>query len=273
MIDERKDVSMLITFDLDGVLMLNPFGSGVFPHVRRIIAEESGANETNIRLAIVAEARGRQEQGLLVEAYDWDAIITKVAKDFGVTWNTSIAGLVEFYCRAPHIRRYPGALELLSDLTSQGHHLRSLTNGYHKYQYPVLKALGLAHFFERILTPEQAGFAKPQPEFYAWARQGANLPHVHIGDTVIHDIWGANLGGAISIWINPDLPQTWQTKTPWERARASHIQEIVQEAIDKDLCPHCYPGLKVEDALPQFVVSHLSEIPLVLEQIAAKTWA
>ncbi|NMA61289.1 MAG: HAD family hydrolase, partial [Firmicutes bacterium] len=51
---------MLITFDLDGVLMLNPFGSGVFPYVRKVISEQSGADPQDVRKAITAEAVKRQ---------------------------------------------------------------------------------------------------------------------------------------------------------------------------------------------------------------------
>lgn len=258
---------MLITFDLDGVLMLNPFGSGVFPHVRKFIAEQSGVEQSEVRQAILEEARTRQRNGLMVESYDWDDIITKVAADFGVTWTESIGSLVEYYSHEPHIRRYPGAFELLSELDEKGYHLCSLTNGYHKYQYPVLRALGLDHFFEQILTPEQAGFAKPQPEFYTWARNGATPPHVHIGDTVIHDVWGANLAGAISVWVNPDLPQDLLEKTPWERAEDPLLEKLVEKAIAADLCPNCYPGLKLQEAIPNYVIGHLSEVLDVLKHI------
>ncbi len=251
---------MLITFDLDGVLMLNPFGSGVFPYVRKRISEQSGSDSQEIRKAITGEAIRRQLQGDMVAAYDWDDIIRVVAKSFEVNWNESIAELVERYCVPPHIKLYPGVVELLANLSEAGYTLRALTNGFYIYQYPVLKALGIAHFFERIVTPENVGVAKPDPAFYAASRENTTLPHIHVGDNVIHDVWGANRSGAISIWVHNDLPEDWKDKTPLERAKDPSIAQIVQAGIDADLCPHCHPKLVLSEAMPLFVVGHLSEV-------------
>lgn len=252
---------MLITFDLDEVLILNPFGSGVFPHVRRVISEQSGADVADIRQAIIAEFRARQLRGDSVAAYDWDDVIGQVSAGFGVEWTLPIAQLVEQYCVSPHIKLHPGAMELLAELSEQGHIIRALTNGYYKYQYPVLHALGIDRFFERIMTPERAGAAKPQQEAFLAAKAGCTLPHVHIGDHVIHDVWGANRVGAVSIWIRHELPEGWEEKTPLERAADPLIASLVQEGIDSDLSGGGgYPGLKSEDAIPRFVVSHLSEV-------------
>ncbi|NMA62313.1 MAG: HAD-IA family hydrolase, partial [Firmicutes bacterium] len=246
------------------VLMLNPFGSGVFPYVRKVISEQSGADPQDVRKAITAEAVKRQMQGEMVAAYDWDDIIRVVSASFGVRWTESIATLVEHYCEPPHIKLYPGVVELLTTLSEADHTLRALTNGFHIYQYPVLKALGIAHFFERIITPEQVGYAKPDQAFYAAARADAPLPHIHIGDNVIHDVWGANRSGAVSIWVHNDLPEGWQKKTPLERATDPSISQVVQAGIDGDLCPHCHPELTLSEAMPRFVVGHLSEVNEIL---------
>lgn len=268
---------MLITFDLDEVLILNPFGSGVFPYVRQVISERSGADTAAVRRAILDEAIARQRRGDMLAAYDWDDIIRRVSAGFNVEWTVSIAELVEKYCVAPHIRLHEGAQEVLAELKAQGHTLRALTNGYYKYQFPVLKALGIAHFFERIVTPDQVGAAKPQPEFFEAARAGgaadrpggdaSGVAHVHIGDHAIHDVWGANRIGAVSIWVHHNLPEDWANKTPSQRAGEPAIPELVEQAIAKDLCPECYPDLKPEDARPRFVISRLAEIPGIIAQL------
>lgn len=266
---KRKDAGVLITFDLDEVLILNPFGSGVFPYVRKRISEQSGADPADVRRAIVAEARARQLRGDMVASYNWDDIIRQVSAGFGVEWTVSIAQLVEDYCVPPHIKLHPGAVELLTELSEQGHMLRALTNGYRKYQYPVLQALGIVHFFERIVTPDQAGAAKPQQEIFAAAKSGCTLPHVHIGDHVIHDVWGANRSGAVSIWVRHRLPEGWEQKTPLERASDPLLAGLVQEGIDSDLSGGSYPGLRPEEALPRFVVSRLAEVNGVIASLKA----
>ena len=81
---------VLVTFDLDGVLMQNPFRRGVFPHVVRalepyasaIAARETGADPARLVLQlIIDEARQRLLDGRMVEAYDWDDIVARVAAD------------------------------------------------------------------------------------------------------------------------------------------------------------------------------------------------
>lgn len=247
--------------------MLNPFGSGVFPHVRRVIAKKSGAEPKEIQKAVVAEARKRQLQGDMVAAYDWDDIIRKVSSTFDVDWTISIAQLVKDYCLDPHIKLYPGVLEILTELTNHGHELRALTNGFLIYQYPVLEALGIAHFFKKIITPEAIGAAKPQRKFYLASQADAAKPHIHIGDTVIHDVWGANLVDAISIWVKKDLTAQWKELSPRQRALDPRVKELVQAGIDKDMCPECYPELELDDALPHYIIHHLSEISSIITAI------
>ena len=58
-------------------------------------------------------------------------------------------------------------------------------------QLPVLKALAIDGFFHDIVTPEQAGTAKPAPGIFrdAWrSRLAAGTP-IHVGDDLIHDAW------------------------------------------------------------------------------------
>ncbi|NLJ80083.1 MAG: HAD hydrolase-like protein, partial [Firmicutes bacterium] len=199
--------------------------------------------------------------------YDWDDIIRSVSASFQMEWELSVADLVEKYCHPPHIKLYPGAFQLLSTLSQEGHVLRALTNGYYIYQYPVLRALGIAPFFERIVTPEKLGAAKPQRKFYLAAQKDAPQPHIHVGDTVIHDIWGANRSGAISVWVKHDLPSEWENLTPEKRARDPLITTLVQEGINSDLCPHCHPGLELKEALPHFVINDLSEVEGIITSL------
>lgn len=264
---------MLITFDLDEVLIQNPFGSGVFPHVRQVVSEQSGADPADVRKAILQEARQRQLRGDAVAAYDWDDIVRHVSDGFGVGWTESIAQVVERHCVEPHIGLHPGAREILAELQAAGHTLRALTNGFHKYQYPVLRALGIADFFERIVTPDQAGAAKPNPAFFEAARADAQLPHIHIGDHAIHDVWGANRVGAVSVWINPRLPEEWDDRTPARRAAEPGLIEWIEKGIAADLCPECYPDLKPEDARPKYAIRHLSELAAIVSEVAAATGA
>ena len=102
---------MLITFDLDGVLQVNPFGRGVFPEVCGEIGEtlvtKSGQElETaskKVMQMIREESRRRLLAGGYVAAYDWDDIVLTVAKLVGSPARFDVEQLVIKYCTPDYI--------------------------------------------------------------------------------------------------------------------------------------------------------------------------
>ena len=74
-----------------------------------------------------------------------------------------------------------------------------ISNGFAAYQEPVLEALGLLGYFDAVITPERAGAAKPEPQIFA----AAGRLDLFVGDTLVHDILGANQAGVPSAWLPP----------------------------------------------------------------------
>ena len=56
--------------------------------------------------------------------------------------------------------------EVLGELKRNGFSLAVVTNGFTKYQLPVMNVLKLTEHFDLIVTPEEAGFAKPDKRVY-----------------------------------------------------------------------------------------------------------
>ena len=251
---------MLLTFDLDGVLMKNPFSTGVFPEVTRRLGTVSGLSHKEIMARILDEARERVGKRDIVGAYDWDGIISLVAGELGYSERIDVAELVRSYCTKEHIYYYPGVPETLDILSKQGHTLVALTNGYKKYQLPVLEGLSIARFFTEICTPEVCGFAKPEVGLFLEPRKRYGKPHVHIGDTVIHDVWGANQAGCITIWVNHSLPQEIWDLSIEERTVHPRLPSLVQEGIARDLNPGAYPEVTVEGSMPHYVIREIEEL-------------
>ena len=79
----------------------------------------------------------------------------------------------------------------------------------------MLERLGVAELFESVLTPDEAGFAKPDPRMFAL------VPGLvaHVGDLLLHDVLGANLAGVQSIWLDADLPKRLVKLSPLERVQ------------------------------------------------------
>ena len=121
---------MLLTFDLDGVVMKNPFSTGVFPEVTGRIREGTGLSQKEVMGEIIGEAKSRMGQGRIVDAYDWDDIIALVGQKLGFSGSIDVAELVRKYCTPEHIYTYPEVPETLKTLRQAGYPLVVLTNGF-----------------------------------------------------------------------------------------------------------------------------------------------
>lgn len=262
-----------ISFDLDGVLIRNPFAAGVFPRVRASIRESPHlrklappAADELIDAAIQEEWGRRMANGEFVSAYDWDSIFSSVSRRFGGAPIPDVASLVEECCAEEDmIALLPGAKECLEELRLIGLQLVAATNGYRAYQWPVLEALGIAELFDEVLSPDSTGFAKPSPEYFL---QVPGL-FAHVGDTLEHDVLGANLAGLLSVWLSTDLDPRLRAIEPAERTSHPAFEAYLELALSKALYKDYHPA-PVEAFKPALVAADLHEIPnLILEAVSA----
>lgn len=202
-------MKVTITLDLDGVLMQNPFGTYVIPRVLQHL--EGSAKLSHLaredahqalRQAVTQEYQARMDRRDFVAAYHWDDIYQTVGRAQGIHDLPDVTALVNEGVAAGHVHALPGAHEALQLLRDAGFRTLALTNGYRKYQWPVLEGIGLAPLLDGLESPEAHGYAKPQPELFHAAGQVL----AHVGDTLEHDILGANLAGVKAVWIVPELP-------------------------------------------------------------------
>lgn len=257
----------LITFDLDGVLQQNPFRDGVRPHLYRLLTPyfrrrhpEVPPEEVPQRLldAILGEFRRRQEAGRWVDAYNWDDIYNGLARSLGCPETIDVAALVARYCTPEYIHAYPGAAECLAALRAAGHTLKAVTNGFAAYQEPVLKALGLLDFFAAVLTPDRCGAAKPCPAIF---RCAGDPPALHVGDTLVHDVYGARLAGWQSVWVVPHLDGDLARLPPWERPHHPALAALLADRLTAEREFHPAPAPAPADCQPDYVVRSLDEVP------------
>lgn len=270
--DERW-ICLLITFDLDGVLQTNPFGRGVFPEVcgkiGQTLVKDKGV-ETEIASKLVMkmireEARRRLLAGAYVDAYDWDDIVRTVAEAVESPARLNVEQLVVKYCTPGYISSYPFAASTLTELSAQGVRLAVVTNGFYKYQNPVMTGLGLRHFFEDFITPEMVGTVKPHAAIYRAAVKGDHSLCLHVGDMMIHDVWGASQAGFEPVWVRRDLPKELDDLQPWDRPARPEVRGLIKEAFEADLCSDAYPEARVKDCSPVYIIKDLSELLAVVE--------
>jgi FMN phosphatase YigB (HAD superfamily) len=196
-----------ITFDLDETIMQNPFKKWVFPEVVSTFGKYVG-DEHDILKWIVDKHVHRMAENRILEAYDWDHIIRELADELGVEVNIDVAALVLKHATPSKVYALEETmLDSLQKMKGKGYQLAVATNGYYAYQYPVLEALQLHTVFDEIITPDTAGFAKPNPLMLQVLQQKHNGNIVaHVGDRLDHDVVMANQLGIVSVFINKNIP-------------------------------------------------------------------
>lgn len=246
-----------VSFDLDGVLMQNPFLHGIFPHMRRHMRTAErlrdlppGEADDLVDQAVREAWSERMLAGAFVDAYDWDAIYRDVSEALGAPAVDDISELVVRYCREPGmIGLLPGAEEALQQLHAAGRRLIAITNGHYAYQRPVLEELGIAHHFDEVLTPDRVGFAKPDPRVFELARST-----VHIGDTLLHDVLGPRLAGVTSVWVHARLPETLRAVPARERTAQAAFHEHLEQVFERVPFRRFHPEADLANCTPDFVV-------------------
>ncbi|WP_108818114.1 HAD family hydrolase [Pseudovibrio sp. Alg231-02] len=95
---------------------------------------------------------------------------------------------------------YPHVKETLATL-KRNYKTALITNGN-----SCPKSAGIAHLFDFVVMAEEYPYKKPDPRLFdAMLSMAGMSPDklIHVGDSLEHDIAGANNIGATSVWFNP----------------------------------------------------------------------
>lgn len=260
-----------ITLDLDGVLMQNPFGAYVIPTVISHLGQSAKLAhlpvpeaQKHLREAIKAEWDQRMNRRDFVSAYNWDDIYQTVGRQHGVHDLPDVTGLVNEGVAGGHAYALAGAHEALQLLRDAGFRTIALTNGFRKYQWPVLEGIGLAPLLDGLESPEAHGYAKPQPELFRAVGEVA----AHVGDTLEHDILGANLAGIRAVWIVPELPGE-QPYLRGDELNTPALTPFFDTAKAKSLYLQHHPEATPELLTPWMAVRNvLDGAKVIVEQLA-----
>ncbi len=130
------------------------------------------------------------------------------------------------------LRLFPQTTKTLIYLKAQGYNLGVISNGITIKQWEKLIRLDLHHFFDYVITSEEAGVVKPDKKIFEVALQkmGATAEEsVMIGNKFSEDIMGALNSGISAILVNSQLEE--QDKEYLEKNNIkidviSHIGEL-----------------------------------------------
>jgi len=112
------------------------------------------------------------------------------------------SGFIEGISATTHL--FPFAKETLEYLY-QKYPLYVITNGFEEVQFRKLKNSGLDKYFTRIITSEEAGSKKPDPEIFRFALQETGAPaseSLMVGDDLEVDMAGARQMGIDQLYVN-----------------------------------------------------------------------
>ncbi len=257
-----------ISFDLDGAIWRNPFNTGISPRLRAHLRTSSALadvsdDEADRRVqAAFEEVWGKRlAAGSWVEVYDLDGVYAEVASALGLEPAFDVAALYREACAEDGIvGLLPGSRSGLQRLHDAGFRLVAISNGYHAYQRPVMESVGIDHLFEAVITPEAAGFAKPDPRVFT------SVPGLvaHAGDLVVADVMGANLAGLTSVWLDRALPESLRGLSPTERTRASSFDAHLEAAVAVTPFLEFYTDATVETCRPDIVAVDVDEAATAL---------
>jgi putative hydrolase of the HAD superfamily len=122
---------------------------------------------------------------------------------------------------------YPEVLQTLAALRQRGVRASVISN-FDSRLLAILNGLGIAGFFEEIFVSSRIGYAKPDAEIFHAAIKHLGLPPqqaVHVGDSEINDLHGANNAGLRGILVD----RRTQAGDHQRITSLSSILELVQE--------------------------------------------
>ena len=123
---------------------------------------------------------------------------------------------------------FPYAIEILNYLKTK-YKLHIITNGFDEVQHIKLKASGLTHFFNEIVTSEKVDVKKPDPKIFNYALTKAkttSMKSIMIGDDLPVDILGAKQVGMSQIYFNPDK-KNHNEEIDYEISSLDQIKDIL----------------------------------------------
>lgn len=102
-------------------------------------------------------------------------------------------------------RAFDDVLPCLESLS--GYRLGIITNGDESQQIKKLEKIGIADFFEVVVTSGKTGRSKPDPYIFESACREASVKpeqSIYVGDNLKVDILGSQSSNMKGIWINRD---------------------------------------------------------------------
>ncbi|HII84907.1 MAG: TIGR02253 family HAD-type hydrolase [Methanobacterium sp.] len=129
------------------------------------------------------------------------------------------------------LRLFPDTMSTLIYLKKKDYQMGVISNGLTIKQWEKLIRLGLYHFFDEVVTSQEAGSEKPDSEIFQLAleRMGCKAEEsVMVGNKFSEDILGATEAGMSAILVNSELTENEKEIIEIEGLKVDVISDIGQ---------------------------------------------
>jgi FMN phosphatase YigB (HAD superfamily)/ADP-ribose pyrophosphatase YjhB (NUDIX family) len=232
--------------DLDHTVMTNPFQEGVFPRLAAELAASAGRADVDaVRRRVIARSLELLDQRT-IRANDWEAIARDVAAEIGGGWDGSVVELVhDSLDRAAVVS---GAREALETCREQGWRVIAASQGFRRYQEPVLAHLDLTTCFDERLYTDDVGSLKRSLRFYGKRDEGASRVVV-VGDHYVDDgLYPRHFGmtSVLFTGVRRTPSVEWSAVPHFELSELTDLRDVLGEvasdprfAYDRYSGPRC----------------------------------
>ncbi|NJE84730.1 TIGR02253 family HAD-type hydrolase [Thermococcus sp. CX2] len=183
-----------VLFDIDGTILTEkPLVMLFLPQVYDRLSKKMGISKDEARERFLAEVLGRRDT---YDWHDWNFFFRLFDLDL------KYEELLERYFHKLVI--YPDTVPTLEWLREAGYKLGVVTSGP-SYQRLKLKLVGLLEYFDVVVTRDDVGTIKPEPEIFLHALEKLGVEPkeaVMVGDSLSQDVYGAKNIGMTAVWIN-----------------------------------------------------------------------
>ena len=127
--------------------------------------------------------------------------LASLMKEWGYGPELAETGFLVFREHRNAVTLFDGVTDVLGRL-GERYAIGAITNGNADVHH-----IGIGHHFDFVVTPAEAGAAKPEPVIFEFALNAAGaLPEtvVHVGDDPARDVAGAAAVGIRTVWMNPE---------------------------------------------------------------------
>ena len=180
----------LIFFDIDATLIENHFSRRVIVDVLQDVADETGVSLDELGLELGKENYRRQNRAPDDPmTMDWQDIAEAVVKSVGGTLTKNLDELWVAYTNADEIELLDDSPSVIKKLKAPHRKLFIATKGLSKYQFPILKAVGLYDLFDGFLAPDITGLHKATPGYHdQYTRTYPDSLVIQVGDHFVDDV-------------------------------------------------------------------------------------